>query len=81
MLTLYVRPGCGFCAKVLEAGEELGIDFDLKSSSDAANVAELMARGGKAQFPYLVDTERGVEMYESEDIIDYLHEHYKKDAS
>ncbi len=29
-------------------------------------------RGGKAQFPYLVDPNTGVEMYESLDIIDYL---------
>ncbi len=80
MLTLYVKPGCPYCAKVLETGEELGIEFDLKSSSDPANVEELIARGGKRQFPYLVDSETGTEMYESDDIIDYLHQHYPKAA-
>ncbi len=81
MLTLYVKPGCPYCAKVLAAGEELGINFDLKSSADPENVEELIARGGKRQFPYLVDTERGTEMYESDDIVTYLHEHYGKDGS
>ncbi len=36
----------------------------------------LEARGGKAQFPYLVDPNTGAEMYESLDIIDYLFETY-----
>jgi len=33
---------------------------------------ELIARGGKRQTPYLVDTKTQKEMYESADIIDYL---------
>ena len=36
----------------------------------------MVERGGKAQFPYLVDPNTGVEMYESLDIIDYLFETY-----
>lgn len=31
--------------------------------------------------PYLVDDERGVSMYQSGDIIVYLQEHYKNEAS
>lgn len=78
MLTLYVKTGCPYCAKVLAAGEELGIDFDLKNSIDPTVVEELIARGGKRQFPYLVDSENGTEMYESDDIVEYLHQHYGK---
>jgi glutathione S-transferase len=37
---------------------------------------ELIERGGKAQFPYLVDPNTGVEMYESLDIVAYLFETY-----
>ena len=37
---------------------------------------EVTDRGGKAQFPYLVDPNTGVEMYESLDIIAYLFETY-----
>ena len=37
---------------------------------------EVVARGGKAQFPYLVDPNTGEEMYESDDIAAYLYENY-----
>ena len=72
MLTLYVKTGCPFCARVLATGQELGIDFDQKNIADDAVAAELVARGGKRQVPYLVDVDNGVEMYESADIDAYL---------
>lgn len=78
MLTLYLKTGCPFCRKVLDTGAELGITFDEKNIADDAVAAELVARGGKRQVPYLVDRERGVEMYESGDIDAYLREHYAK---
>lgn len=76
MLTLYVKTGCPFCHKVLAMGRELGISFEERNIADDAVVAELIARGGKRQVPYLVDNERGVEMYESDDINAYLREQY-----
>jgi glutaredoxin len=76
MLTLYVKTGCPFCHKVLDEGEELGVTFEEKNIADDAIAEELIARGGKRQAPYLVDEERGVEMYESDDIVTYLREHY-----
>ncbi len=78
MLTLYVKTGCPFCHKVLDTGRELGISFEEKNIADDAVAEELVARGGKRQVPYLVDSERGVEMYESGDIDVYLREHYAK---
>ena len=78
MLTLYVKTGCPFCHKVLETGKELGLTFEEKNIADAVVAAELVARGGKRHVPYLVDSARGVEMYESEDIAAYLREHYPK---
>ncbi len=78
MLTLYVLTGCPYCAKVLAAGRELGIEFNLKNVGDPGVTEELIARGGKRQMPYLVDEEAGVEMYESDDIVDYLHQKYVK---
>jgi glutaredoxin len=80
MLTLYVKTGCPFCHKVLAVGEELGISFDEKNIADDAVAAELVDRGGKRQVPYLVDNERDVELYESDDIIAYLREYYPKSA-
>ena len=73
MMTLYIRPGCPYCSKVLHASEALGIPFDLKSVTNPEVAQELIRRGGKLQTPYLVDAEHGVEMYESDDIIEHLH--------
>lgn len=76
MLTLYVKTGCPFCAKVLAAGKELGISFTEKNIADDGIAQELVTRGGKRQVPYLVDAENQVEMYESDAIVDYLKEHH-----
>jgi len=78
MLTLYVKTGCPFCRKVLDTGEDLGIVFEEKNIADDAVAAELALRGGKRQVPYLVDSKREVEMYESDDINTYLREQYAK---
>lgn len=81
MLTLYVKTGCPYCAKVLAAGEDLGLEFNLKNVSDEAIETELVTRGGKRQMPYLVDGDTGVEMYESDDIIEYLEAKVAKQES
>jgi glutaredoxin 3 len=78
MLTLYVKTGCPFCHKVLDTGKELGISFEEKNIANDAVAAELIARGGKRQVPYLVDSEHGTEMYESADIDAYLRTYYSK---
>lgn len=72
-LTLYIKNGCPWCKKVLDFAAEKGIAFTtLKEKNDAGVLDELVQRGGKPQFPYLVDETAGVEMYESGDIIEYL---------
>ena len=76
MLTLYVKTGCPFCHKVLDAADALGVTFDEKNIADDAIAAELIARGGKRQVPYLVDDDRTIEMYESDDIVAYLRGYY-----
>ncbi len=78
MLTLYYKPTCPFCQRVLSEAEALGITMNLKDiSSDTAVLDELIQKGGKKMVPFLEDTDRGVSMYESGDIIAYLTEHYK----
>lgn len=78
MLTLYVKTGCPFCAKVRNAIEELGIEDQVeeKNIKDESVVDELMELGGQRMVPFLVDSEREVQMYESDDIVTYLKEHY-----
>ncbi len=77
MLKLYYKPTCPFCRKVLDEAELLGIKFELKDISSSDEIAaELIEKGGMRQVPYLVDEERNVSMYESDDIVEYLREHY-----
>lgn len=76
MPTLYVRTGCPYCAMVLRALEQDGIELTLKNIAEPGVEAELVEKGGKRQVPYLVDEAHGVAMYESDDIIDYLHRTY-----
>ncbi len=78
MLTLYYEPGCPYCQKVLDAGEELGLTFNKRSVDDFGVNDELIARGGSQQVPFLIDDENGVEMYESDAIVKYLHERFGK---
>ena len=71
-LILYEKTNCPYCLKVLKFAGEHGIEFELRNIAVAGVAEELIARGGKRQVPYLVDIHNAVEMYESEDIIDYL---------
>lgn len=76
MYTLYVKPGCPFCAKVLKVVEEHEIPVQIKETTADGVVEELIAHGGKRQVPYLVDSAAGTAMYESDAIISYLQERH-----
>jgi glutaredoxin len=76
MLTLYVKTGCPWCAIVLKKLGELDLKFEQKNIADDTVAAELVKRGGKRQVPYLVDSTKKVEMYESGDIVKYLEKNY-----
>lgn len=80
MLILYYKETCPYSQRVLGEAEELNISFHLKDIRDEVLQDELIAVGGKKQTPCLVDGERGVALYESEDIIDYLREYYATDV-
>jgi glutathione S-transferase len=70
-------PTCPFCQRVMQVAENLKVDFDLKDiSEDEETRLELIEKGGNAQVPYLVDTEKEVAMYESNDIIEYIRVNY-----
>jgi glutathione S-transferase len=79
MFTLYYKPTCPFCQRVLQVSDNLGVEFDLRDiSEDESAREELIEKGGKQQVPFLVDAENDVSMYESSDIIDYVRENGKK---
>lgn len=59
------------------ANEEIKAPLTLRDVFGASGaMEELMNKGGKTQVPFLEDTDRGVSLYESNDIITYLSEHY-----
>ena len=77
MLTLYMKPTCPFSAKVMGAAEELGVTLELKDVKNNQEFSdELIALGGKRQVPFLLNSDSGEKMYESDSIIDYLKKNY-----
>ena len=78
LLQLYDIENCPYCRLVREALTELDLDAEVYPCPKSGERfrPEAIDRGGKAQFPYLVDPNTGVEMYESLDIIAYLFETY-----
>lgn len=77
-LQLYDIENCPYCRLVREAMTELDLDVLILPCPKQGSRfrRELKTRGGKAQFPYLVDPNTGVEMYESLDIVEYLFDTY-----
>lgn len=77
-LQLYDIENCPYCRLVREALTELDLDAEIYPCPKSGERfrPEVVARGGKAQFPYLVDPNTGDEMYESLDIVAYLFETY-----
>ncbi len=76
MYILYTKPTCAFSKAVEEYARHRGIPYDARdiAASDEYK-KELVAQGGEARTPYLLDTETGVGMYESKQIIDYFRAH------
>ncbi|TYI98787.1 hypothetical protein E1A91_D01G241400v1 [Gossypium mustelinum] len=77
-IEIYEFEGCPFCRKVREIVAVLDIDFLFyPCPKNGPNFRPKVAQmGGKQQFPYMVDPNTGVAMYESDDIIKYLVEKY-----
>lgn len=73
-LVLYDMENCPYCRLVREALTELDLDAQIRPCPKGGRRfrPEVKARGGKHQFPYLVDPNTGTELYESADIIDHL---------
>ena len=76
MIELFMTEFCGYCKKVISYLNEHSIPYKTIDISDIANEEELVRIGGKRQVPFLLDREKKVEMYESDDIIEYLRETY-----
>ncbi len=76
-LELYEMENCPFCRKVRDALTQLDLDADIYPCPPGSDFRErVRALGGKIMVPFLVDPNTGTEMYESDDIIDYLYAQY-----
>lgn len=77
-LELYEFEGCPFCRKVREALSVLDLEADIYPcpKNGPHFRPEVVRRGGRALFPYLVDPNTEEEMYESSDIVRYLFDRY-----
>ena len=77
-LELYEFEACPFCRKVREALTVLDVEAIIYPCPKGGPRyrQDVIKRGGKAQFPYLVDPNTGTEMYESDTINRYLFAHY-----
>lgn len=70
-LTLFYKPTCPYCTKVLNYMQEQDIECEMKNTLEPGVRDELIAIGGKGQVPCLIID--GEPMYESDDILMYLH--------
>lgn len=77
-LELYEFEGCPFCRKVREVLTMLDLRALIYPCPKRGPTyrAQVVARGGRAQFPFLVDPNTGDELYESADIIAHLYRQY-----
>ena len=72
MLELFILETCPYCLKVMKFLNDKNIDFRKIDISNKESENSLIQIGGKRQVPFLVDKERNIQMYESNDIIEYL---------
>jgi glutathione S-transferase len=77
-LKLYEFEACPYCRKVREALTVLDLDVEVYPCPRGGRRYRpwVKANGGREQFPYLVDPNTGIALYESDEIVRYLFETY-----
>jgi glutaredoxin 3 len=60
-VTIYTRPGCGYCARALSVLSQKGADVtEIHAGGDPALRQEMMARGGGSTFPQIFIGEKHI---------------------
>ena len=72
MLELFVLETCPYCLKVMDYMDKNGIEYRKIDISNEESKNSLIQIGGKRQVPFLIDKDTNIQMYESNDIIEYL---------
>jgi glutathione S-transferase len=81
-LELFNMEGSPYCRKVREALTELDLEHIVRNvPRGSPKRDDLLSRAGKVQVPYLIDPNTGSAMFESDDILAYLHDRYGPGAS
>ena len=53
-VTIYTRPGCGYCARALSVLEAKSADFtEIHAGGDPAKRQEMMTRSGRSTYPQI----------------------------
>jgi glutaredoxin 3 len=53
-VTIYTRPGCGYCARALSVLTEKGVDFtEVHAGADPAKRQEMIDRSGRSTYPQI----------------------------
>ncbi|MDD3150877.1 MAG: glutathione S-transferase N-terminal domain-containing protein [Candidatus Gastranaerophilales bacterium] len=77
MLELYQFEQCPYCKRVREKLTELDLDYICRNVRHGTEKRDiLMTLGGQDQVPFLMDLDKGIMMYESAEIVDYLDKNY-----
>ncbi|WP_117594956.1 glutathione S-transferase N-terminal domain-containing protein [Haloprofundus halophilus] len=70
---LYALDGCPYCEKVHDALQENDVDYETHwTEAMHSDRDEVKRVSGQRAVPFLVDTDRGVTMGESENILRYI---------
>ncbi|XP_057490634.1 uncharacterized protein LOC130776426 isoform X3 [Actinidia eriantha] len=82
-LQLFEFEACPFCRRVREALTELDLSVEIYPCPKGSIRHREMVKsvGGKEQFPFLVDPNTGISMYESSKIVKYLFQQYGEGRS
>ena len=77
-LEIYEFEGCPYCRKAREALSALSLEVVVYPcpKNGPQFREQIKSETGKSQFPYLVDPNTGVRMFESDDIVAYLFKEY-----
>lgn len=72
MIDLFILETCPYCKKVMKYMDENNMKYNKIDITNKASEESLINIGGKRQVPFMVDNDRNVQMYESNDIIEYV---------
>lgn len=72
MIKLFILESCPYCHKVIDFLEKEHINYEKINIENKESELALIRMGGKRQVPFLIDSDRNIQMYESNDIIEYL---------